>query len=96
MTESQDSRNNRRVITGVVSSDKMAKTITVTIEHTYRHPKYQKFVKKHTKVYAHDEKEDANEGDTVELMECRPLSKQKRWRLERVITRSVMPSGGGL
>ena len=74
MTESQGTRNQRRVITGVVSSDKMAKTITVTIEHTYKHPKYQKFVKKHTKVYAHDETEDAHEGDTVELIECRPMS----------------------
>ena len=96
MTESQESRNSRRTITGVVSSDKMAKTITVTVERTYKHPKYQKFVRKHTKVYAHDEQEDANVGDTVELMECRPMSKQKRWRLERIVTRSVMPSGGDL
>ncbi len=83
-------RNSRRLIQGVVSSARMAKTITVTVERRSKHAKYQKYIRSHSKVYAHDEKGDANIGDTVELMECRPMSKNKRWRLVRVIARSTM------
>ena len=88
-------RNARRVIQGVVTSDKMAQTITVTVERRYKHPKYQKYVRKHSKVYAHDEKGEANIGDTVEIMECRPMSKLKRWRLVRIVSRAVMPAAEG-
>ncbi len=93
MTDQQN-RNARQVIQGIVSSDKTNKTITVTIEHIFKHPKYKKYIRRHSKVYAHDEQNDANVGDTVELMECRPLSKTKRWRLVKVLARAVLPSGG--
>ena len=85
--------NNRRVLQGVVSSDKMAKTITVTIERQYKHPKYQKYIRANNKVHAHDEQGDAHLGDTVEIVECRPLSKIKRWRLLRVLTRAEITGG---
>ena len=88
-------RNARRVIQGVVTSDKMAQTITVAVERRHKHTKYQKYVRKHSKVYAHDEKGEANIGDTIEIMECRPMSKLKRWRLVRVVRRSVMPAAEG-
>jgi small subunit ribosomal protein S17 len=91
-----DGRNSRRVVQGVVSGDKAAKTIAVTIERRFKHIKYQKYIRRHEKIYAHDEQNEAHIGDTVELMECRPLSKLKRWRLVRVVERSVMPSGGAL
>ena len=94
MSEQASDRNARRVIQGVVTSDKMANTIAVTVERRYRHSKYQKYVRKHSRVYAHDEKGEAGLGDTVEIMECRPVSKLKRWRLVRVVERAVMPSAG--
>ncbi len=87
-------RNSRRVIQGVVTSDKMDQTIVVAVERRFRHPKYQKYVRKHSKVYAHDEKGAAHTGDTVELMECRPLSKLKRWRLVKVVETAVLPGSG--
>ena len=95
MTETQASgeRNSRRMIQGIVSSAGMAKTITVRYERMFKHPKYKKYIRKHTKVHAHDETEDANVGDTVEIMECRPLSKTKRWRLVRVVERAALPAG---
>lgn len=89
-----ESRGARRVITGVVSSDKMAKTITVTVERTTKHPKYQKYVRKNSTVHAHDENGEAGIGDTVEITECRPMSKLKRWRLTKVVTKAVMTDGG--
>ena len=94
-TSEQDAArgNNRRVLTGVVTSDKMAKTITVTVERQFKHPKYQKFIRRNSKVHAHDEQGEANVGDTVEIMECRPLSKLKRWRLLRVVTRAEITGG---
>ena len=92
MSDQASNRNARRLIQGVVTSDKMANTITVTVERRFRHLKYQKYVRKHSKVYAHDEKGEAHVGDTVEIMECRPVSKLKRWRLVRVVSRAVMPS----
>lgn len=82
-------RNARRVIEGVVLSDKMAKTITVLIERTYRHPKYKKYVRKQKKYHAHDEKGEAKQGDRVEIRACRPLSRLKRWTLVRVVERAV-------
>ena len=78
-------RNLRKTRTGVVTSDKMDKTITVAVERKVKHPIYGKFVKKTTKFHAHDEKNEASIGDVVRIMETRPLSKTKRWRLVEVI-----------
>ncbi|MCH7639277.1 MAG: 30S ribosomal protein S17 [Bacteroidetes bacterium] len=73
---------------GLVVSDRMDKTITVAIQRQVKHPVYGKFVKKTTKLKAHDETNDANEGDTVRIQETRPLSKTKRWRLVEVVERA--------
>ncbi len=81
-------RNIRKTRTGVVSSNKMDKTISVTVERKLRHPIYGKFVKKSKKFMAHDENNDCNIGDKVTIMETRPLSKLKRWRLIEVIERA--------
>ena len=78
-------RNLRKTKTGVVSSNKMDKTITVNVERKVKHPLYGKFVKKSTKFHAHDEKNECNIGDTVKIMESRPLRKTKRWRLVEVV-----------
>jgi len=78
-----------RTLTGVVSSTKMDKTISVLIERRVEHPLYRKFVRKSTKLLAHDENNECNEGDTVAIEECRPLSKNKSWRLARVIERAT-------
>jgi len=74
-------RNLRKTRTGLVTSDKMDKTITVAVERKVKHPIYGKFVKKTTKFHAHDEKGECGIGDVVKIMETRPLSKTKRWRL---------------
>ncbi len=81
-------RTRRKVRIGVVSSDKMQKTIVVTISNLVRHPVYGRFQKQAKKFKAHDETNDAHIGDTVEIMETRPLSKDKNWRLTRVIERA--------
>jgi len=73
---------------GVVSSNKMDKTITVQVERRLRHPIYGKYVKKTKKFMAHDEKNDCSIGDTVKIVESRPLSAKKRWRLVEVIQRA--------
>ena len=78
-------RNLRKTRTGLVSSNKMDKTITVAVERKVKHPLYGKFLKKTTKFHAHDEKNECNIGDTVKIMESRPLSKTKRWRLVEVV-----------
>jgi small subunit ribosomal protein S17 len=79
------SRNLRKERIGVVTSNKMAKTITVAVERKVKHPIYGKFIKKTTRFHAHDEKNEASVGDVVRIMETRPLSKTKRWRLVEVI-----------
>jgi small subunit ribosomal protein S17 len=81
-------RNARKVREGVVSSASMDKTITVTVVERVRHAKYNKFVKRSKKLYAHDETNDAGVGDKVRVMETRPLSKSKRWRLVEIIERA--------
>ena len=83
-----EARNLRKERVGVVTSDKMSKSITVTVERRVRHAKYGKFVKMSTKYMAHDEKDDAHIGDTVRISETRPLSKLKRWRLVEVLERA--------
>ena len=81
-------RNLRKERVGVVLSNKMDKTITVAAQFKEKHPMYGKFVSKTKKYYAHDEKNECNIGDTVRIMETRPLSKSKRWRLVRIIERA--------
>jgi small subunit ribosomal protein S17 len=81
-------RKLRKQRTGVVVSNKMHKTISVAVERRLRHPIYGKFVKKTKKFMAHDENNDCNIGDVVRIMETRPLSKLKRWRLVEVIERA--------
>ena len=79
---------NRKTLTGTVKSDRMNKTITVNVERRYKHPKYGKYVVASKRFTAHDENEEARNGDKVEIAETRPLSKNKRWRLLRVIERA--------
>jgi small subunit ribosomal protein S17 len=81
-------RKSRKTRTGIVASNKMEKTITVTVERKVKHPIYGKFLKKSTKFMAHDEEQTAGIGDTVRIMETRPLSKNKRWRLVEVIEKA--------
>lgn len=81
-------RNLRKTRTGLVTSNKMDKTITVAVERKVKHPIYGKFVKKTTKFHAHDEKNECAIGDTVRIMETRPLSKSKRWRLVEVVEKA--------
>ena len=81
-------RNLRKERVGIVTSTKMDKSIVVMVERRVKHPKYGKFVKKSSKFLAHDEKNDCNEGDTVKIMETRPLSKIKNWRLIEILERA--------
>jgi len=81
-------RNARKERIGLVTSNKMDKTITVTVQRQVKHPLYGKIIKKTTKLMAHDETNDAGEGDTVRIMETRPMSKNKRWRLVEVVERA--------
>lgn len=81
-------RNNRKVREGVVVSDKMDKSIVVLVERKMKHPIYGKFLKRSTKFMAHDEKNDCHTGDRVRIMETRPLSKNKCWRLVEIIERA--------
>src|SRR6185369_9359607 len=83
-TPAKSERNRRKVQVGRVISDKMEKTITVQVERLTKHVRYDKFIRLRTRLHAHDEKSEANVGDLVEIMETRPLSKIKRWRLTRV------------
>jgi small subunit ribosomal protein S17 len=80
-----EARNLRKIRIGTVTSNKMTKTITVAVERKVKHPIYGKFVKKTTKFHAHDEKDECSIGDVVKIMETRPLSKTKRWRLVEVV-----------
>ena len=82
-------RNNRRTFTGRVVSDKMDKTITVLVERQKEHPVYKKKVKVSKKYKAHDEKNEAREGDIVELMETKPISGTKRSRLVRIVEKAI-------
>jgi len=81
-------RPNRKVREGIVSSNKMDRTIVVEVVERVRHPKYNKFVMRTKKLYAHDEANDANIGDKVRVMETRPLSKTKRWRVVEILERA--------
>ncbi len=89
MSETEN-RNVRRTMTGVVVSAKAQNTITVEVERTYKHPRYGKYVRRRKRYLADDAEETANKGDIVELAATRPLSKRKRWRLVRVMSRSAL------
>ena len=90
MTDEQTTveRARRKTRTGVVLSDKMDKTVLVRIDRKVKHPVYGKIVKRSSKLAAHDEQNDAHVGDTVRVMETRPLSKSKRWRVVEVVERA--------
>jgi small subunit ribosomal protein S17 len=77
-----------RALTGEVVSDKMDKTITVLVQRYERHPLYKKYVRRSTKLHAHDENNECKQGDRVAIVQCRPLSKSKAWRLHRIVERA--------
>jgi len=84
----EEKRNNRKVREGLVTSNKMDKSIVVSVERKLKHPKYGKFLKRTTKLMAHDEKNECTIGDKVKVMETRPLSKSKCWRLIEIIEKA--------
>ncbi len=83
-----DNRTNRKVRMGTVSSDKMEKTVTVSVETVKQHPLYKKTIRTSKKYMAHDENNEAKTGDIVKIMETRPLSKNKRWRLVEIVRKA--------
>ena len=83
-----EDRARRKVRVGVVISDAREKTVTVEVPTSFKHPRYDKVVRRSTKFHAHDEQNDARMGDTVRIMETRPISKQKRWRVVEVVERA--------
>lgn len=84
----EEQRGKRRVAVGVVTSDKMNKTRRVEIPRLVKHPRYSKYIKRRTICHVHDETNESRVGDTVEIMETRPLSKLKNWRLVRIVTKA--------
>src|SRR5437588_7603732 len=88
--ETKKERGRRRVVTGVVTSDKMNKTRRVEIPRLVKHARYGKYIRRRTVCHVHDEQNESHTGDTVEIMETRPLSKTKSWRLVRVVTKGPM------
>ena len=84
-----DQENNVRTITGKVVSDKMDKTITVLVERRVKHELYGKYITRSTKLHAHDENNDCNEGDTVAIVESRPISKTKTWELQTIVEKAA-------
>lgn len=84
----QSVERKRRTLLGVVVSDKMEKTIVVQVTRRYRHPRYKKYVQERLRYKAHDETNDARMGDKVRIIESRPLSRDKRWRLQTVLERA--------
>ena len=84
-----EERGKRKTLTGMVSSDKMDKTIVVMVNRLVLHPTYKKYVRKRTKVKAHDPKNECRIGDKVRLIETRPLSKDKRWRVKEILERAA-------
>ena len=86
--EETTKRGAQQVKTGVVVSNAMDKTIVVRVERTYKHPLYQRYLKKSKKFTAHDEQNECNVGDVISIVSCRPLSKRKRWRLREIVKRA--------
>lgn len=87
-SQAGEERNVRKERVGVVRSDKMDKTITVSVRRQMKHPMYGKYLERSSKHMVHDENDEANEGDTVRIMETRPISKNKRWRLVEIVERA--------
>lgn len=92
--DSPRSRGSRKTLRGTVISTRMQKTITVRVERVYKHEKYKKYVRQHKHYHVHDEEGLAGVGDEVEIRECRPLSKLKRWRLISVLRKAELSEGG--
>jgi len=88
--KTQDQTQAARTVEGTVVSNKAEKTISVLVERRIKHPLYGKYIRKSTKFAAHDEKNECSEGDTVVIEECRPLSKNKSWRLVKVVDKAVV------
>jgi len=88
VAEAQVAEKSARTLTGTVVGNKMNKTISVSVERLVKHPTYGKYVRRTTKLLAHDENNECRAGDTVAIAECRPLSRHKAWRLVRVIERA--------
>ena len=88
MQNSDTTDGDIRTLTGEVISDKMNKTITVLIERRVRHPLYKKYIRRSTKLHAHDENDECHIGDLVSIEQCRPISKTKTWRLNKVLERA--------
>ncbi len=86
---SEQKTERKRTVSGRIVSDKMDKTVTVLVERRVKHPLYGKYVRRSTKVHAHDEANEAREGDWVTVEECRPLSKNKSWRLMEIVERAA-------
>lgn len=86
-------RGRRPMRIGIVTSDVRDKTIRVDVAYSMRHPKYGRYLRRRTVLHAHDERNEARRGDTVEVMECRPISKTKTWRLVRIVQRAPARSG---
>ena len=89
MTEETKTKT-KRTVTGKVISNKMDKTITVMVERKVKHPVYGKYIKRSTKLHAHDASNECNEGDLVTVIACRPLSKSKKWMLENIVERATV------
>jgi small subunit ribosomal protein S17 len=89
MSESTTERGSRATKVGVVTSDKMDKSVTVRVERTVLHPLYKRYVKRSAKFLAHDEENACKPGDVVEIVESRPMSARKRWRVRRVVQRAA-------
>ena len=89
MSEAATPEKNTRLLIGRVVSDKRSKTVTVLVERQVQHPLYGKIVRRSTKVHAHDENGQCKEGDTVRIVECRPLSKTKNWRVVEVVAHAA-------
>jgi len=86
---SEQAEKAKRTVQGTVISNKMDKGITVMIERRVPHPMYGKYIRRSTKIHAHDANNECNEGDTVTISECRPISKTKSWTLDKIIERAV-------
>jgi small subunit ribosomal protein S17 len=87
--QTNNTKKAARTVEGRVVSNKMQKTVTVLLERQVQHPLYGKVVRRSTKVHAHDEKSECKEGDVVRIVECRPLSKSKNWRVVEIVTRAA-------
>ena len=89
MSEAEKAQTNPRTVAGVVVSDRMQKGITIKVERRVKHPVYGKYIRKSSKIHAHDEENACKIGDTVTVIECRPLSKTKTWLLQSIDVRST-------